>query len=259
VRIARDMATAIGDTDTALECCQLLEQRFQVDPLLMRLAVLQNLGKLGGDLKTPEPALKESLRLLGEAFEADRYDVALPMCEAGLGFARALGNRIEVARLTQLGKMLEDARSIYIAAVKGFDKLQANPADAASNDVVGRYLCLVKNRWEAGLPYLNKSADIRLRGIGAMELSPNRTPHETLALAEQLWDLAGRLKQPQRRGLHLRAVYCYALVQPRLATSLDKIKVAKRIDEAVVIYGREEIDRVIAPLVKPNEQASQSE
>ncbi|MCI0361282.1 MAG: DUF1559 domain-containing protein [Planctomycetaceae bacterium] len=259
VRIARDMAAAVGDTDSALQASQLLEQRFQIDPLAARLAVLEALAKHGSELKTAEPACQESLRLLDEAFEGDRYDVALPLCDVALGFARNLGNRADVARLTQRIPALEDARSLYIAATKALDKVQADPADAAANEAVGRYLCLVKNRWEAGLPFLNKSADIRLRGIGSIELSPNRTAHETLALAEQYWELAGRFKQPQRRGLHLRAVYCYASVAPRLATSLDKVKVAKRLDEAIAIYGREEIDRVIAPLKPKAPAVTQSE
>jgi hypothetical protein len=248
VRIARDLAASEGDVATALSACDLLEQRFQIDPLVERREVLAALARQGSELEGTEAAYRECLRLLGEAFEGDRYDAALPLCDVALALARIFGSKPEIARLTQRQAMLEDARSLYVAATKALDKVQVHPNDAAANEAVGRYLCLVKNRWEAGLPYLNKSADIRLRGIGAMELSPHRTPHETLALAEQYWDLAGRFQQPQRRGLHLRAVYCYALVQPRLATSLDKVKVSRRLEEAAALYGREEIERVIAPL-----------
>ena len=258
VRIARDLAASLGEVAQALAACDLLEQRFQVDSLSMRLAVLESVNRRGSELDSVDPAFKEGQRLWREAFEADRYDVAVPACEVTLGFARIQGNRIEVTRLAQQVNSLEAAKTLHIAAQRAFDRLQADSGDAAAQEAVGRYVCLVKNRWDAGLPYLSKAADIRLRGIASMELAANRSPEETFSLAEQYWDLASRFKPPQRRGLHLRAVYCYGLVGPKLANSLEKIKAQRRIDEAVGLYGREEIDRVLAPVLPKDQPAISS-
>ncbi len=259
LRIVRDMAAALGETDTALSACQMLEERFQVDPLQQRLTVLESLVKSTGQSAAGDTAGKEAERLQREAFERDRYELALPLAEVASGFARVQGNRNEIARLKTAQDSLKDSRSLYVAALKAFEKLAATPADADANEAVGRYLCFVKNRWEAGLPYLNRAHDLQLRGMSALEMSPNRTPHETLALADQYWDLAEKTKPPQRRGLHLRAVYCYASIQPRLATSLDKVKVTRRIEEASALYGPEEIESVIGPLRPAQEQVYQSD
>jgi hypothetical protein len=257
IRIVRDMSASLGDVTQALSACELLEQRFQVDALSMRLAVLESVSSRAGELTSPDSALKEAERLWREAFEADCYDVALPACEAALNFARMTGIRTEVTRLHQQVNSLEAAKSLHLAAQRAFDALQVNSGDAAAQEAVGRYVCLVKNRWEAGLPYLSKAADIRLRGIASIELAPDRSAEETFSLAEQYWDLAGRFKPPQRRGLHLRAVYCYGQVGPKLASSLEKIKAQRRIDEAAGLYGREEIGRVLAPLM-PDERPAVS-
>jgi hypothetical protein len=248
VRIIRDLAVSLGDVSQALAACELMEQRFQVDSLTMRLSLLESVSSRAGELRSVEPALKEGQRLWRAAFEADRYDVAVPACEVTLSFARIQGIRTEVTRLHEQVNSLSAANSLYGAAQRAFEKLQTDSGDATANEAVGRYVCLVKNRWTAGLPYLSKAADIRLRGIASLELATDRSLAETLSLAEQYWELAGRTKPPQRRGLHLRAVHCYGLVGPKLAGGLEKLNVQRRIDEAAGIYGRKEIDRVLAPL-----------
>jgi hypothetical protein len=247
LRIARDLAASIGDADSALAACELLETRFQLDPLVDRLAILEKLLKSAGDSTASETASQEALHLYWDAFEKDRYEVAIPLSEVALGFARKKVERREIARLQAEHDSLLAARSLYVAAQKAFEKLKGNSADAAANEAVGRYLCFVKNRWEAGLPYLNRAHDLNLRGMATLELSTSRTPHETLALADQYWDLADKSKPPQRRGLHLRSVHCYAAIQLLLATSLDKVKVTRRLEEARNLYGPEQIDPIIAP------------
>lgn len=248
VRIIRDLAVSLGDVPQALAACELMEQRFQIDSLSIRLALLERVSSRAGEMRSVEPALKEGQRLWRAAFEADRYDVAVPACEVTLSFARIQGIRTEVTRLHEQVNSLSAANSLYSAAQRAFEKLQTDSGDAAANEAVGRYVCLVKNRWSAGLPYLSKAADIRLRGIASLELGADRSLQETLSLAEQYWELADRLKLPQRRGLHLRAVHWYGFVVPKLGGGLEKLKVQRRIDEAAGIYGREEIDRVLAPL-----------
>jgi hypothetical protein len=251
LRIARDLAASIGDADSALAASELLETRFQLDPLVDRLAVLEKLLKSAGDSTASETASQEAQRLCWDAFEKDRYEVAIPLSEVALGFARKKEERREVARLQSDHDSLLAARSLYVAAQKAFEKLGGSPADAAANEAVGRYLCFVKNRWEAGLPYLNRAHDLNLRGMAALELSTSRSPHETLALADQYWDLADKSKPPQRRGLHLRSVHCYAVIQSLLATSLDKVKVTRRLEEARNLYGPEQIDPIIARFRPP--------
>src|SRR5262249_43576147 len=87
VRIARDMAASFGDAKLALSACELLEQRFQIDPLPMRLAVLQDLHEHSQQLQSAELALSEARRITREAFLTDHYELAIPAHELALGFA----------------------------------------------------------------------------------------------------------------------------------------------------------------------------
>lgn len=248
-RIARDVAVALGDANAALAACDLLEQRFQIDPLPLRLKVLQDLQKQPSNSDVGGAALTEAQRVERLALDADRFDVAIPAHESALVFARIKElDKSELSRLQQQGDELDAAKSLFIAAERALATLKDQPSDALANEAVGRYLCFVKDRWDAGLPYLARASDIKLRGIASMEMSADRTVPTVLALADQYWDLAGRMKPPQRRGLHLRAIYCYELIGASLTGGLEKVKANKRLAEAVTMYGQAEIDRVLAPL-----------
>ncbi len=258
VRIVRDGAAALGDVPQALAACALLEQRFQVDPLAMRLLVLETASKHLKGTRSLGPALDEARRVYGDAVARDRYEIALPAHELIFSFARIEGDKAWLTRLQREADALASAKSLHAAAQRGLTALKDDPNDAAANEAVGVYVCLVKGRWDAGLHYLARADDIRLRGIASLEMAAGRSLEETLSLAQQHWDLAARFKQPQRRGLHLRAVYCYGLVLPKLATGLESLKAQRRIDEAAGLYGLEEIDR-ISGRQRPMEARSASE
>jgi hypothetical protein len=261
VRIIRDLAASMGDVSQALAACRLLEQRFQVDSLAMRLEVLETVNKNVKSVKSVDGALQEARRLKHESEAIDRYEIAVPAQELAVAFARvqfdpdrgdsktAKGEAgKELARMNQETDALLASRRLFLAAERALLKLQEHGDDAAANQAVGEYLCLVKDRWSAGLPYLARANDIRLRGIASLELHANRSLVETLSLAQQCWDLAAKFKQPQRRGLHLRASYHYALVKARMAPGLETVKAQRRIDEAASLYSQEEIDLILAPL-----------
>jgi hypothetical protein len=253
-RIARGLAVSLGDARAAFGACEVIEQAFQIDPLPMRLAVLDDLSKQSrtADLVNDgsgTSALDEADSLVRQALDADRFDIAIPAQEALVTLARAKNeDRSELARRQQRAGELEAARLLHQSAQRAVETLKTSPADPAANEAVGRYLCFVKDRWEAGLPFLAKAADIRLRGIASLETASDRSAASVLALADQYWELAAKMKQPQRRGIQLRAVYCYELAGASLANSLEKVKTQRRIEEAVSLYGREEVERILAPL-----------
>jgi hypothetical protein len=248
-RVARDLAADLGDVAQVLAACQLLEQRFQIDSLTMRLAALDRLSKQAKASSAAKLAREEAHRIERAAALGDRYDIALTAHELVEAFARIEGDRTVLARLREEEETLAASKRLFAAAERGLATLKDEPNDAAANEALGVYLCLVKDRWQAGLPYLARADDIRLRGIASHELAATRSLDETLSLAEQYWVLAAKFKQPERRGLHLRAVHCYGLVKAKLAAGLETTKAQRRIDEAAAMYGREEIDRILKPLL----------
>jgi hypothetical protein len=187
------------------------------------------------------------MQLLLDAFDADQFEIALPAFERLVEFTRLQGDRQELSRLQQRKQPLEAAKLAYQAALTAADRLKAEPSDGAASETLGKYLCFVKNRWDAGLPHLVRAAEVKLRVVATIDLEKGRSPQDTLSLADQFWDMAGDYKQPFTRGLHLRAALCYRSAQNTLPEGLEKLKAQKRIDEVTNIYGKEVVERALAP------------
>ena len=49
-------------------------------------------------------------------------------------------------------------------------QLKANPGDTAAHLALGRYFCLVKGDWEAGLPHLAQGDDPDLKALAEEDL-----------------------------------------------------------------------------------------
>lgn len=269
LQIVRKTAADLGDSATALKSCAFLEKKFEVAGAALRLQALEDLVKSGTATPVVGELMKEAQRVVDDAFEADQFDVALKGQALLLNLVRkeaaqerdaASGGRnssdphrskeSKAAKIQRLSGELETARTAFESQQRARISLQSSPKDAAANEAVGKYLCLIKNRWEEGLPYLARSADSTLRGLASFDLEPERSPPESFALAEQYWELAETYKPPCKRGLQLRAVYLYELAARAMSNSIEKTKSQKRIEEAVAIYSRATIDQVLLPLKK---------
>ncbi|HEX5106723.1 MAG TPA: DUF1559 domain-containing protein [Pirellulaceae bacterium] len=245
LRIVRDVAAAGGDADSAHQAAEYLTERFQIDGLAMRLKLLEDLSKSPRKTETVETLRKIARELLLDAFDADRFDVAIPAYDRLVEFTRLKGERGELSRLTQSKQPLEAARQAYVAACAAVETLKANPDDGAASETLGKYLCFVKNRWDAGLPYLVRAAEVQLRVVATIDRETARSPHDTLSLADHYWEMANDYKQPFSRGLHLRSALCYQTALDQLPDGLEKLKAQKRIDEVGEIYSPEEVARAL--------------
>lgn len=246
LRITRDVAVGGGDATTAVKAVDLLIQRFQVDGAALRLKLLDDFAKSPRKTEAAETLRTEALDLLLDAFDADNFDVALPAYERLVEFTRIKGERSEVTRLAQRRQPLEAARHAYEDACAAAEILEANPSDGQASETLGKYLCFVKNRWQDGLPHLVRAAEVKLRIVARIDLEANRSAQDSLALADQYWEMAGDYKQPFSRGLHLRAALCYQTALSSLPEGLERLKAQKRIDEAGDIYGKDVVTRALA-------------
>ena len=275
LRIVRELAAGLDDVATTLKGCDLLEKSFQVDALPLRLQALEALSKTGQSAQPIDLAIKESSRIVDEALQADRFEIAIPANDLVLSFTRMAAGKdrtassgqtsgandrsnwmkAEIGRIQQRGKWLEMAKAIGDESNRAAAELKANPKDPNAHEIVGKYLCLVKGKWDEGLPHLARAADFKLRGLASLDLETERPSQESLRLADQYWDHAEGFKPPYKRGLQLRAVYLYELAAAGLGESLEKAKTRKRIEDAVMMLGRDDVERTLAPLRAANSSA----
>lgn len=246
LRITRDVAASAADAPTALKATALLIERFEVDGLPLRLKTLSDLAKTARKAESADPLRKEAQKLVLDAFDADQFDVALGAHERLVEFTRIQGDRAELSRIANQKQALEAARQAHRTATAAIKALEANPDDPAACETLGKYLCFVKNHWDAGLPHLARAQEVKLRIVAGIDLELKRSPQQTFSLADQYWEMAEQAKPPHSRGLHLRAAFHYQSAANLLPDGLEKLKAQKRIDEAGEIYGKTEVARALA-------------
>ncbi len=98
-------------------------------------------------------------------------------------------------------------------------------------EIVGTYYCLVKQRWEDGLPLLARAADPRLTELAESELKLPATPAEQVALADRWWTFAeGDTKH--KLAVRRRSAYWYRQALSGLPPGLERIKAESRLARA---------------------------
>jgi formylglycine-generating enzyme required for sulfatase activity len=97
---------------------------------------------------------------------------------------------------------------------------------------MGRYLCLTKGNWEAGLPLLALSGDAKLKDLAKKELAKPGVTMAQVELADGWSEFAENEKQPAKANLQRRALRWYQQALPEL-TGLTKTRVEKTVQELV--------------------------
>jgi hypothetical protein len=127
LRITRDVAVSGGDAASALRAVELLTQKFQMDQQAAKLKLLEDLSKSPRKTESADSLRKVARELLIEAFDADRFEVALPAYERLVEFTRIRGDRAELSRLTQRKQPLEAAKQAFGTACTAVETLKVNP------------------------------------------------------------------------------------------------------------------------------------
>src|SRR6185295_15209989 len=113
---------------------------------------------------------------------ADQYDIALEALKIGKGAAKRSDDAEFLSITSNTQTWIEGAKRAYVDVPKAEARLAASPSDAQANQIVGIYTCLVKGRWELGLPQLAKATDLKIRFLAKLDLSSSKSPQEIFDL-----------------------------------------------------------------------------
>jgi len=231
LRTARDIATQIGDAETAFAAIDEMGRAFQVDGLPMKLAVLSK-GAAMARLPAEHKAVAEwAMALVEEAVAADQYDLAAQVAQLALGAARKANDAAVLKEVRVRAQDVEDAAAAFPAVAAAAKILDEKPLDAQANVVVGKHECLVKGRWERGVPMLALGNDAAFTPLARQELADPKVAAAQVKLGDGWWDLAEKHEGNARRQLQGRAAHWYRQAVGSL-TGFIKDKVQKRLEEA---------------------------
>ena len=227
---ARDAAVQGGDPDLVLKALELAGKCFALDELGEKLSALT---KLESSARTPEAAkdLAEAyVQVLDEALAADQYEAAQKLAVRAEGVARNVKDEAFHDFVRQRGKEVGELSREANAVREAFTTLGQKPEDAEANTLVGRFQCLVKGDWAAGLAKLAKGADATLKGLAQQELAAPAGAAAQALVGEGWWAVGAKAAGKVRLQAQGHAVEWYQRAEPALEGAA-KAKADERIVE----------------------------
>jgi hypothetical protein len=240
--LAKNTATEAGDVETTFKVIDQLDGAFQVDALALKA---QAAAALSGSHHTPDAIDDYVKRLdpaIAQAIAADRYDVARQLNLLSISAARNVGDAPVLKLAGAHTQQLKDIETGYNQVKAILPVLRDKPIDPDANFQVGKFRCFLKGDWDSGAPMLVLGSDATLRGLIERELAGTADTEESIALADDWWDLADKETcLTAKAQIRKHAAKWYREIHSQLI-GLAKAKIDKRLamieDAPVVIPPR---------------------
>ena len=216
LRQARDIAYGVGDLETTLRAVVALAQHFQGDARGWMVDAIVTASRsetaLSGKIVRACVDFVTSIRTHAD-FENGKRLAAI----VG-GFARKTDSawlRGNLEGCTETLRGLEGWQGVVVAANS---KVASNPEDPGANEILGKFLCLVADQWEQGLPFLSRSGDPRLVDLAKAELLSRETLDRQSELARSWWDRSVEEKDGTlQSAMQMRAGKWFTAALPHLS------------------------------------------
>ena len=230
LEIARDIAAGAGDAPTALAVMDKLAGAFAVPVAKTKAETLLSTAR-GASFSTQHKAVAEAaFKVLDDLTAAEEFDTAKRLCETALASARRAKEYPLARELAARARRLQQQEKALREYREALAVLEKEPGDPAANLAAGRYLCLVKNDWNRGVPMLALGSDAELKELAIKDLKGAPTAEAQAALGDDWSALADKKKGPEKESLMRRAEIWYRRAQPRLA-GVARLKVDTRLEQ----------------------------
>jgi hypothetical protein len=234
LRLARDKAAEKGDVHRAYEAVDELAKSFDdVDALEMKKDVLLKAAQVA---KTPDhyfDSAEDSLKLIDQCIDADKFEAAnalLDLIDKTRPKLKPEDGRELEPKINAAKVKIQETQREFESAKDARDTLEAKADDKGCNLTWGKYLCLVKNNWEKGLPLLEKSGDEELAPAAKKDLNKPANGEEQVRMGDEWWDLALKEQGMPRAHLKDRAVFWYKKAESSVS-GLTQERIKKNIRE----------------------------
>jgi hypothetical protein len=231
IRIARDIAISLGDVPLAFAASDQLTKCFHLEPCQQQCRTLLELQPIASRTNQLDALLPHAQSLIASAWQAQRFEPAESAVDVLVSCYRARQDKLASVQVEHWKAELSAAREAYNRIPESLARLEQDPSDPEANEAVGKYLCLVRQEWDLGLPLLARGEDIQFKFVATIDLEPQKTTKMLVQLGDTYWQLAESQPQEQRAAIQNRAVHFYDQALLQLEGSLDRIKIQKRVQE----------------------------
>ncbi|MDA1052630.1 MAG: hypothetical protein O3C40_19415 [Planctomycetota bacterium] len=227
---AIDIAVQSGAVASASKAFQELDKAFSVDLVQLKADAARKIARVA---KEPweHKAVAELLEVvIDECLADDRFEVATPLAETALDAARKSRDSSTTTRLAARSRDIKSLNAKYAPVRAALEVLAGGSDDPAAHETMGRHLCLVKGKWNEGLPHLVKSDSSELRDIAARDIRNPTNPDSQTAIGDDWLKVVSQLDRSLQLQALLRAEHWYRTALPQ-ASGLKKLPLETHINE----------------------------
>jgi hypothetical protein len=254
---ARDLAAKAGDHALYLRAADELSTAFRVSAADARAGSVETLAA-----NLPLAGAREGAQTLIDAVDSalgsGDFDAAQKLLKGAEIAARKASVPALASAVSARTKSVASLRKEYEKLSEAQKTLETKPTDGPANLLVGRFLCFVKNDWDAGVPRLVLGSDAALRDSAEKDAKAGSGAANDKVDAGDAWYKIGSDLDPLQKGnLQNRALRWYREALPDL-TGLAKVKVDKRVEELAKTAPAAAIEQVAKwPLIRNAIKAQQ--
>jgi hypothetical protein len=230
LREARDLAAKGGDAAIYLKAAEEMATEYRVEPGEAKAAAVDALV-----VNLPASQARDAAQGLFEAGEAavngGEFDAAQKLFKGAESAARKAGVTMLVSAIVGRNKALTALRKDFEKLPEARKTLEQTPTDRQANLLVGKYLCLLKGDWDAGLPHLILGGDTTLKNAALKDAdAKSGAGPKQLDAADAWYNLAAEIDAGLKPAVQQRALHWYQEAA-KTSTGLGKLRAEKRADE----------------------------
>jgi serine/threonine protein kinase len=223
-----DLARSANDSAMALAAADDMAHFFVLDAWAMKSDLLAEMAKQSQPLLRRKDLVNQALLLNKKALAARKFEIAAKLAGIAVAEAKRTGDRKLLAgardATRESGLMLDWSRKYQTANAK----LKEDPRDPEANQIAGQYLCVVEDKWKAGLQKLKLGNEPRWRDLADKDLADPKEARDQAAVGDAWRDLGEQQDGVAQASLYRRAVWWYKKALPQ-ATGLLRDKLEKGI------------------------------
>jgi hypothetical protein len=214
--MARELAASAGDAWLAFEAIDQLAGTFDVEAQALKREAFETAGRTARSPDAAERTARAGMRLVDSLLEQGDYEQAGRIAADLRGLAGRARDADLAERVKQLTRQVRSIRTEYNRVRSFMDQLLENPDDAEAAGRVGRFYALTLGDWDRALPLLARSEDNQLKELAKADMASPTDPQKQADLADEYWQVAGRLGGDDREALRQRARYWYRQAYEKL-------------------------------------------
>lgn len=242
---AIELYVSVGDAMSAFRAVDELALTFDLQPIDTKVALFQRAVKEAKAVPLKRMMALVGLKLAGEAAAVEDYEAAKTVAALSVAAAKPSRDSGVVKRANEQQARFNDLLKQWQKVLEARQKLKSEPGDAQANDINGRYLCLVRQDWDTGLPLLTNGAENELKAVAKFDLATATEPKSQAGTAAAWWTFAEPKKGLEKQQLMARAAHWYEQALPGL-TGLDKAEAENRLEQAYELISGRKFQKIMS-------------